>query len=211
MSIVNLWRKTHNCKCIILCLKHLLENNISLEISGIFILQGFFVNHYNQSIYQKVSGRIQINLDKGRRRSYFLRNLFPDFISTIIIRSLSLYWSILSVYLSLYLSWYLSLYLFLYLSLYLHPSIANESSPPVGTNNSSFGFSSSPFYLLFWTLLKLNFMFNFFRTLSEMFGLFVRILPATLEPISAFEKTNISLIYPEHFISQISVTFLRLL
>ena len=104
------------CKCIILCLKHFLENNISLEISGIFILQGFFVNHYNQSIYQKVSGRIQINLDKGRRRSYFLRNLFPDFISTIIIRSWSLY---LSVYLSLYLS--------VYLSLYLHPSIANES------------------------------------------------------------------------------------
>ena len=53
-----------------------------LEISSIFILQGFFVNHYNQSIYQKVSGRIQINLDKGRRRSYFLPTQpFPNFIS----------------------------------------------------------------------------------------------------------------------------------
>ena len=55
-----------------------------LEISCcIFILRGLFVNHYNQSIYQKVSGRIQINLDKGQRRCYFLP--FPDFISTIII------------------------------------------------------------------------------------------------------------------------------
>ena len=66
---------------VFLTLLHRRENNMLLEISSIFILQGFFVNHYNQSIYQKVSGRIQINLDKGRRRSYFLPTFSRFYLS----------------------------------------------------------------------------------------------------------------------------------